>query len=237
MPNLTQAKVLVQSRTTPGRDYFNLPDVPSIVALFVDVVSGTAAINIEITDDNPKFDPNPTYIPVQQVTETSLVIISIPVAVIATNVITIAGEIHVSYRMTVGTNYLATPIYIFNNSTLQGSPLSVTGTLTTSTPGSTTRLYGPAFPGTSAATIYTVPLGSTVRVTSFNMVNTTGAAATITISLGLDSPSKRILSAKSIAANDTLQLNTDIVMNSGEFLQAFQGTANAISLTINGAVL
>lgn len=238
MANLsTKSKVLSASRTTVGRDYFNLPDVPSVIALFIEVVSGTATIDVEISDDNPITDIDPTFIPIKSVTETSLVLISIPAAVIATNVTAISGEVHTSYRMTVGSDYLSIPIQSFSESTLEGSPLAISGTVTTSTPGSTVRLYGPAVPGITAATIYTVPTGDSARMTSIHAVNTTGTAATLTMSIGTDATTNRILSAKSIAANDYLHLETDFVLASTEIIQASQGTASAIVLTLSGGII
>lgn len=93
-------------------------------------------------------------------------------------------------------------------------------------------------PGTSGATIYTVPAGKSVIIKQVLIVNTTGSNATATLnsvpSSGTASASNRIISSLDIAANSVLTLDLSQVMTSGDFLSALQGTASALTLTISG---
>jgi len=96
------------------------------------------------------------------------------------------------------------------------------------------RLYGPAQPGTSPATIYTVPVARTAQLQSITVCNTTAIDATITISIGSDAAATRIVSGLVIPANGFLIIAAGYVLTADEVLQASQGTASALTLTING---
>jgi hypothetical protein len=83
-----------------------------------------------------------------------------------------------------------------------------------------------------------VPANTKLIINSIIAANTTAAAATITLAHVNGANVDRILSAVSVPANGVLKLDgLDIVMEPGDKLQAAQGTANAIHLHINGAVV
>lgn len=93
-------------------------------------------------------------------------------------------------------------------------------------------------PGTSVATVYTVPASTTVKITSIVLCNTTGASATVTLSAvpsaGTAGVTNRIVAALNIAANSTVTIDSPVYMNAGDFIAALQGTLNAITATISG---
>lgn len=96
------------------------------------------------------------------------------------------------------------------------------------------RFYGPAQPGTSAATIYTVPGSTTSILRHMRIANTTGTSATITMSIGADAAATRIFDAVSIPGDSVLDWSGFMVMDAAEILQAFQGTSSALTVTISG---
>jgi hypothetical protein len=69
---------------------------------------------------------------------------------------------------------------------------------------------------------------------NIHVSNETGSAATLTLSIGTDAAGKRLYTALSIPANSTLDWSGFIVLAAAEILQAFSGTASALTLTISG---
>jgi hypothetical protein len=96
------------------------------------------------------------------------------------------------------------------------------------------RLSGPALLTGSAATVYTVPASTTTVLRNIHVCNETGTAATLTMSIGTDGAGKRLFMGFSVAANDVLDWSGAIIMNAAEVLQAFSGTASALTLTTSG---
>lgn len=94
------------------------------------------------------------------------------------------------------------------------------------------RVYGPAQPGTSAATIYTAGGRSKTHIVCIHICNTTSAEASITMSIGTDAANTRLLSGTKVPANGLLVLNGSWFLDSDEFIQAFQGTSSALTVTI-----
>lgn len=96
---------------------------------------------------------------------------------------------------------------------------------------------------TSAAAQYTCPANSTVRISAYNLVNYTGTAATYTIHLvesgGSADSSNMIESAVSLGANTSKQISAAIgqVLVAGDSIQAFSGTATAISQRVSGFLI
>ncbi len=101
--------------------------------------------------------------------------------------------------------------------------------------GTPSRIYGPAQPGTVAATIVTA--SGNLVVTKIRIVNTTASAATITMSIGVDAAATRIYSATSIPANGVFDDPVNIPLAGAEIIQAFQGTLNALTVTISANIL
>lgn len=93
-------------------------------------------------------------------------------------------------------------------------------------------------PTTGESTLYSVPLATDVKIGSIIICNTTGSAATVSLSVvssgGTPGASNRILSSFSVAANDTVTLETPVVLSAGDVISGLQGTASALTLTISG---
>jgi hypothetical protein len=93
-------------------------------------------------------------------------------------------------------------------------------------------------PGTSIGTVYTVPGSTDVKIASMIFCNTTGTAATITVSVvntgGTAGVTNRVVSGLVILANAVDTFDSVIYMNTGDFIAALQGTASAITMTVSG---
>jgi len=96
------------------------------------------------------------------------------------------------------------------------------------------RLAGPTLLTGTAATVYTVPAATTATLRNIHVSNETGSAATFTLSIGTDAAGKRLFTAISIGANSSLDWSGFIILTAAEILQAFSGTASALTLTISG---
>ena len=99
------------------------------------------------------------------------------------------------------------------------------------------RFYGPAQPGTTAATLFTAPTAGSATIRHIRIANTTATAATITISVGADAAGKRIYDTFSVPAHGIHDSGSmALVLANSETLQGLQGTASALTLTISGSL-
>jgi len=98
------------------------------------------------------------------------------------------------------------------------------------------RAYGPAQPGTTNATLYTVPGATEFIMRHIRIVNTTGSAATITLAVAgsSDTAANHILSALSIPKNAAYDWTGFLVLEASETIQGKQGTSSALTVTISG---
>ena len=96
------------------------------------------------------------------------------------------------------------------------------------------RLAGPAQVSNAAATKYTVPAGVRAIVRHIHVSNTSAGAVAFTMSVGADAAGTRLFDAYNIAAGATLDFYCYLVLAATEILQAFAGTNNILTLTING---
>jgi hypothetical protein len=102
------------------------------------------------------------------------------------------------------------------------------------------RLAGPAQVSNAAATKYTVPLATKTVVRHIHVQNPSGAAVTFTLSIGADAAATRLFDAYSIPAAAAGVVGSVFdhfcyyVLETGEILQAFAGTNNILTLTIDG---
>lgn len=96
------------------------------------------------------------------------------------------------------------------------------------------RLAGPAQVSNAAATKYTVPALTTAIIRHIHVSNTSAGGVTFTMSIGADAAGTRIFDAYSIAAGAVLDHWCYYVLATGEILQAFAGTNNILTLTIDG---
>lgn len=100
------------------------------------------------------------------------------------------------------------------------------------------RLVGPAGLGIAAVTVYTAPsaVGTYVVLRHIHVCNETAASAWVTISIGTDGANKRLWHRTSVGAYDNYDWTGNIVLGASEFLQAYSGTASALTATISGVV-
>jgi hypothetical protein len=85
-------------------------------------------------------------------------------------------------------------------------------------------------PGTTSATLYTVPTSTTTIVKNIVLCNTTGTAANVTLTVG----GQTIINAYPVNANDTVTMDLSLVMSSADTITGLQATASAISVYISG---
>lgn len=96
------------------------------------------------------------------------------------------------------------------------------------------RLAGPALVSNAAATKYTVPALTKTILRHIHVSNTTAAAVAFTMSIGADAAGTRIYDAFSIAAGGVLDIWVYFVLAAAEIVQAFAGTNNILTLTLDG---
>lgn len=96
------------------------------------------------------------------------------------------------------------------------------------------RLYGPARPATTTATLYTVPGSTTAIIRNIHIANPTGSAATATLGIGADAAGIRLFDAFSVPAGEVLDWSGFLVLAAAEILTGMQGTLNAMTFTVSG---
>ena len=95
--------------------------------------------------------------------------------------------------------------------------------------------FAPAVLGTSAGTLFTVPIAPTtilMRGGRMRLTNTTGSAVAVTLYAvplaGTAGAGNAFISGKSIAANDYLDVDVPL-MGPGAFVQGLAGTGSAVT--------
>lgn len=96
------------------------------------------------------------------------------------------------------------------------------------------RLAGPALVTNAAATKYTCPALTKTIIRHVHIQNPSGAAVTFTMSIGADAAATRLFDVYSIAAGSVLDHFCYYVVDAAEIVQAFAGTNNILTLTIDG---
>lgn len=93
-------------------------------------------------------------------------------------------------------------------------------------------------PGTTATTLYTVPASTSAIVKNIIVCNTTASSATVTISFvptgGTAGSTNRVFNTYTVLPNGTATIDLSNVLNTGDFINALQGTSGAITLHISG---
>lgn len=101
-------------------------------------------------------------------------------------------------------------------------------------PDIATRLHGPALVSNAAATKFTVSASEKVVVDHIHINNPTAATVNFTMSIGADAAATRLLDTYSIGPSQPLDLYPMYVLDAAEIFQAFAGTNNVLTLTIDG---
>jgi len=99
------------------------------------------------------------------------------------------------------------------------------------------RLAGPALLTNAAATKYTAPAGTVTIIQHLHVENPTNATVNFTMSIGADAAGTRIYDVFPIAANSVLDTFCKYVLQPAEIVQAFAGTNNVMTLTLDGQEL
>lgn len=101
------------------------------------------------------------------------------------------------------------------------------------------RIYGPAQPGTSNGTLYTVGVNETTVVRNIHVMNTTGTAATLSLSINgtAATAANCFLYALSVPANSTYDWSGFLTLEGADTLQGLQGTGSALTVTISAVVI
>lgn len=101
-------------------------------------------------------------------------------------------------------------------------------------PRTPTRFAGPALVSNAAATKYTVPGSTVALVRAIHVSNPSGSAVDFTLSIGTDAAGTRLYDAYPIAADTAVTFWCYHALVAAEIIQAFAGTNNIITLTIDG---
>lgn len=96
------------------------------------------------------------------------------------------------------------------------------------------RMSGPALVSNAAATKYTVPASRRGIVRHVHVQNPSGSAVTFTMSIGADGAGTRLFDVFSIGAGQVLDHFCYYVLEAAEIIQAFAGTNNILTLTVDG---
>lgn len=96
------------------------------------------------------------------------------------------------------------------------------------------RLAGPAQVSNAAATKYTVPSTTKTVLRHIHVFNPSGSNVTFTMSIGADAAAARIYDAITIAPGAELDEWVYYVLEAAEIIQAFSGTNNVLTLTLDG---
>lgn len=93
-------------------------------------------------------------------------------------------------------------------------------------------------PGTSNATLYTVPASTSVKLASIVVCNTTTSPATVTLDVvpsgGTAGVTHRICSALTVSGSATTVIDSSVYLSAGDFIAGLQGTASALTVTVSG---
>ncbi len=99
------------------------------------------------------------------------------------------------------------------------------------------RLVGPLAIGASAATVYTVPVGTTTTVRSIHVSNETASPRTFRLSIGADGAGKRLFYDVPVSPGDPgFDWTGSVVLTAGEVIQAQADNATALTLVISGVL-
>lgn len=96
------------------------------------------------------------------------------------------------------------------------------------------RLAGPAQVSNVAATKYTVPASTKTIVRSIHVQNPSASPVDFTLSIGTDAAGTRVWDGLAIPADSERTFWTYFVLEAAEIIQAFAGTNNILTLTIDG---
>ena len=101
------------------------------------------------------------------------------------------------------------------------------------------RIVGPALVATTSTTVYTVPALTKTIIRHIHVSNPSGAAVTLTLSIGADAAATRLMSTYSIPAaaagvTDSIrEIFWYVIMDAAEILTLSAGTNNILTITVS----
>lgn len=96
------------------------------------------------------------------------------------------------------------------------------------------RLAGPAQVSNAAATKYTTPGATTTVVRHLHVSNPSASPVDFSLSIGTDAAGTRLFDGFPIPADSVFERHVYWVLAATEIIQAFAGTNNILTLTLNG---
>jgi len=96
------------------------------------------------------------------------------------------------------------------------------------------RMVGPVLLSDTAATVYTVPGGTTATLLDMQICNESGADAKLTLSIGTDGAGKRLFKESLVPPGKPVQRTGAINLAAGEVVQAYADIDAVLTLTISG---
>jgi len=104
-------------------------------------------------------------------------------------------------------------------------------------PRADATFYGPAVLTNVAATLFTSPAaGSKNIIRHIHFNNTDASARTVTVSIGANAVGTQIVSAKSIPANDTLDMYGQWEVPASTIVQGLASVTSVVNITISGTL-
>lgn len=100
-----------------------------------------------------------------------------------------------------------------------------------------TRFVGPTLLTNTTATLYTVPALTIAILRNIHIANTSGTAATVKLSIGVDAAGSRLLGDLSVAANGTYDWSGFMPVAAAETIRGHSGTTNVLAITISGVLV
>jgi hypothetical protein len=100
-----------------------------------------------------------------------------------------------------------------------------------------TRMSGPTVLTNAAVTKYTTPAGTVAVIQHIHVSNPSASPVTFTMSIGSDAAATRIYDGYTIGAGQVLDTFAKYVLQPAEIVQAFGGTTNILTFTLDGQEL
>jgi hypothetical protein len=219
--------------TTTGRHSVKVPQLGTVTVFYIDITGGTASVDVEVSDDNSTF-----FIVREAVTAKTVHRIAMPSSVVAVNITSISGAtVTVKYRQVVYDSPPDAIIESFEAGDVRARKFIIDGDVSVnlaSSFGVATRFYGPAQPGTSNGTLYTVAASKIAVIKALHIANVTASAATITLSISGSTDATMWLKEFSVPANSTYDWTGELALAAADTIQGLQGTSAALTVVISG---
>ena len=223
----TKAGKLAINRSTPGRDTIHLPDVVSVVGIFINI-TGTATVAIEVHDD-----PTKTPIEVKRVTTNALIRVFPPCSVISTNVISVSGSVDTSYRAFITDDIAGSGIEAFEGGTINVPVQPI------SNENEEPQILAQALPTNTAAEtdIYTVPAGKRVSEIVVTVCDVDATARSYHLAVSKNGAA--INNAHFLAHTFSLQATDSHIwhigyLSAGDIIRVRPSAASAIAFNVFG---